>query len=333
MFSSSIFSSLGTVSGATQAAIFMIIILALIIIIKITKMPLLKLISNLIKSLIRFFGRAINKKEESYHRDLAIGKINSKRKTYKFYNFLNDLLIDLNLIQYGISPYELLFIVSILTLAVVSILCRMIFGTFLIAIIMFPIALVGVFCIMYTKANIAHDQRIESVIEAENIICNNIKIGVVAAVRDSMNVLPKNIRPYFKEFLDNVEQQNYHIKTALQELNAKLGSVADDFIKKCIVFELEEEHGIAGMFQDIVEVNNINMEMRTEMKRAFEEVTFNFKIGAGMIFTFLAAVLIIFPEVRNWYFTTTLGAVVIALDILILIMEYVIITYLRAKEL
>ena len=32
------------------------------------------------------------------------------------------------------------------------------------------------------------------------------------------------------------------------ELNAQLGSVADDFIKKCIVFEMEEEHGIAGMF-------------------------------------------------------------------------------------
>jgi hypothetical protein len=200
-------------------------------------------------------------------------------------------------------------------------------------IIMGPIVLVGVFCVMYTRANVAHDTRIEAVIEAENIICNNIKVGVVVAVRDSLDVLPKTVRQDFKDFVDNMEQKNYHIKTALLELNAKLGSVADDFIKKCIVFELEEEHGIAGMFQDIVEINNINMEMRTTMKRKFEEVKTEFIIGAAMIFVFLIGVLAIFPNVRDFYFHNGLGQVIIAADVLLLIIEFVYITYLRAQEL
>lgn len=333
MFKESIFSSLGTNGGATSAAIFMLVILCVMLLIRITQLPLLQLAIKFINFVLRFFGKFINKQEENYHRDLAIGKIDAKRKTYKLYNFLNELIIDLGLLKTGVTPYELLFIVTVLTFVVTTILCKIVFGTVFMAIVMFPVALIGVFCVMYTRANLAHDQRIENVIEAENIICNNIKVGVVVAVRESLDVIPKEIRPEFKDFIDNIEQQNYHIRTALLELNAHLGSVADDFIKKCIVFEMEEEHGIAGMFSDIVEINNINLEMRTEMKRQFEEVTTQFKIGALMIFAFLGGVLAIFPQVRNFYFTSWIGQLIIAVDVLILILEYVYITYLRAQEL
>lgn len=333
MFGNSIFSSLGTNGGATSAAIFMIVILSILLLIKISNLPFFKLVLRFINFLLSIFGKFINKQEENYHRDLAIGKIDEKRKTYKLYNFLNELIIDLGLVRTGVTPYELLFIVCTLTFIVTAILCKIVFGSFLMTIVMFPVVIIGVFCVMYTKANLAHDQRIENVIEAENIICNNIKVGVVVAVRDSLDVLPKEIRPDFKDFIDNIEQQNYHIKTALLELNAHLGSVADDFIKKCIVFEMEEEHGIAGMFQDIVEINNINLEMRTEMKRKFEEVKSEFKIGATMIFAFLGGVLAIFPNVREFYFSTWVGQLIIAIDVLLLILEYVYITYLRAQEL
>lgn len=333
MFGNSIFSSLGTNGGATSAAIFMIVLLSILLLIKISNLPFFKLILSFINFLLSIFGKFINKQEENYHRDLAIGKIDEKRKTYKLYNFLNELIIDLGLIRTGVTPYELLFIVCTLTFIVTAILCKIVFDSFLMTIVMFPVVIIGVFCVMYTKANLAHDQRIENVIEAENIICNNIKVGVVVAVRDSLDVLPKEIRPDFKDFIDNIEQQNYHIKTALLELNAHLGSVADDFIKKCIVFEMEEEHGIAGMFQDIVEINNINLEMRTEMKRKFEEVKSEFKIGATMIFAFLGGVLAIFPNVREFYFSTWIGQLIIAIDVLLLILEYVYITYLRAQEL
>lgn len=333
MFGNSIFSSLGTNGGATSAAIFMIVILSILLLIRISNLPFIRLILNFFNFLLNTFGKFINKQEENYHRDLAIGKIDEKRKTYKLYNFLNDLIIDLGLIRTGVTPYELLFIVCVLTFMTTGVLCKIIFGTFIMTIVMYPVVLIGVFCVMYTKANLAHDQRIENVIEAENIICNNIKVGVVVAVRDSLDVLPKEIRPDFKDFIDNIEQQNYHIKTALLELNAHLGSVADDFIKKCIVFEMEEEHGIAGMFSDIVEINNINLEMRTEMKRKFEEVKSEFKIGATMIFAFLAGVLFVFPTVKDFYFHNWIGQLIIAIDILLLILEYVYLTYLRAQEL
>lgn len=330
---SSILAPLQTAEGAVNMTIVFLIIGALLLISSILKLPIIQILHNLFLKIIRMIGKIINKKERAYHRDLEIGKITEKRTSYKLYNFLSELIIDLDLAYSGITPYELLTLTVFLTLLAVGIICQLLFSNIFMIIFLGPICIVGVFAVMYTKANVAHDTRIESVIEAENIICNNIKVGVVVAVRDSLDTLPKSVKPYFKDFVDNVEQKNYHIKTALLELNARLGSVADDFIKKCIVFELEEEHGIAGMFADIVEINNINMEMRVQMKRKFEEVKTDFIIGASGIFAFLGGVIAIFANVREFYFTTWIGQLILAIDILLLVLEFVYITYLRAQEL
>lgn len=333
MFDSSIFSNLNDAGAASSLTIFMLVIAAILAMMNITHLKLIELLHKLLKFLIKIFGKFINKSEQKYHRDIQIGKINEKRTKVKLYKFLSELIIDLNMEPSGITPYELLALTVLIVAVVTLIVCQLLFGNMLMALIFIPIILIGTFCIMYTKANVAHDTRIEAVLEAENIICNNIKVGVLVAVRESLDVLPKSVKPYFKDFVDNIEQKNYHIKTALMELNSKLGGVADDFIKKCIVFEMEEEHGIAGMFADVVEINNINMEMRTNMKRKFEEVKHDFIIGAVMIFAFLGGVLAIYPNVRDFYLKNGIGQIILGVDALLLIIEFVYITYLRAKEL
>mgnify|MGYP004636257715 CR=1 FL=1 len=329
----SIFHYLGSTNGAVTAATISIIILCIIIVVNITGLNIFQILMRVIGMISKTFSGFINRRETNYHRDLEIGKINEKRNRVKIYRFLNDLTIDLGLKQQGATPYEFLFIVSILTAVGNIILTQLLFGSVVMAFLLFPIVLCGVICVLYTRANIAHDRRIEAIIEAENIICNNITAGVLVAVKNSINVIPSEVRGEFRDFVDNVESKNFHIRTALLELNNNLGSVADDFIKKCIVFETEEEHGIAGMFKDIVEVNNIKMEMRIEMKRRFEEVRHSFIIGAAMIFIFLGGVIGIFEDVRAFYFNTPLGQIIIAIDLLLLIVEFVYITYLRAQEL
>ena len=81
------------------------------------------------------------------------------------------------------------------------------------------------------------------------------------------------------------------------------------------------------------EINNIKMQIRIEMKRRFEQVMNEFKIGASMIFVFLGGVLAIYPDVREMYFKTVIGQFILCVDFLIIIAEFVYITYLRAKEL
>mgnify|MGYP001019991504 CR=1 FL=1 len=328
----SILTYLNTSKGATTVTLSVLIVMAIVVIASIIDKSSFEVLQKVFNTLIRISGKFIGRRELNYNRDLEIGKINEKMTRVKIYRFLNDLIIDLDLKRRGATPYQFLFVCIVASFMITVVLCQILFGSLWMIIVMFPIVFAGFMCIMYTKANVSHDTRIENVIESENIICNNIKDGVVVAIRNCINVIPIQIRGDYENFLDNIEHKNYHIRTALMELNQHLGSVSDDFIKKCIVFETEEEHGIVGMFQDVVEINNIKMEMRTEMKRKFEEVTTDFIIGASMIFLFLGAVLAIYKDVAHFYLKTPVGQVIIALDALIMIGEFVYITYLRAKE-
>ena len=320
-------------SGAVNIAIIGFILILLITLAKIMHVDLLKFGLEIIRKFVSLSSKSIYNKEQRYHRDLAVGKINEKTKRVAIYRFLNDLIIDLGLKKRGATPYEFLAFILVLSALVSLVGCELLLGSFLLGIVMFPIIFAAIMCGLYTKANIAHDTRIEAVIESENIISNNIKDGVMVAVRNSIDLMPTVVKSEFRDFLDNIEHKNYHIRTALLELNNNLGSVSDDFIKKCIVFEMEEEHGVAGMFRDVVEINNIKTELRNDMKHKFEEVSAEFIIGALMIFAFLFGVLVIYPDIRDFYLTNIIGNLILGVDFLILIAEFVYITYLRAKDL
>ena len=320
-------------SGAVNIAIIGFILILLITLAKIMHVDLLKFGLAIIRKFVSLSSKSIYNKEQRYHRDLAVGKINEKTKRVAIYRFLNDLIIDLGLKKRGATPYEFLAFILVLSALVSLVGCELLLGSFLLGIVMFPIIFAAIMCGLYTKANIAHDTRIEAVIESENIISNNIKDGVMVAVRNSIDLMPTVVKSEFRDFLDNIEHKNYHIRTALLELNNNLGSVSDDFIKKCIVFEMEEEHGVAGMFRDVVEINNIKTELRNDMKHKFEEVSAEFIIGALMIFAFLFGVLVIYPDIRDFYLKNIIGNLILGVDFLILIAEFVYITYLRAKDL
>jgi len=329
-----ILSVFSTMKGsATIAFIFLGILLFYLIGIKIYKLNVKKWLTNLGNYFIRVISNFLKKRELQYHRDLAIGKINEKNSRVRFYRFLNNLIIDLELKSKGFTPYSFLFVVVSLTFIGSVTFSEVVFNNFIMGIMLFPIILIGVLCLLYTSANIRHDARIEAIIEAENIISNNIKDGVVVAIRNNINLINSLVRPQFIDFLDNIDHKNYHVKTALLELNNNLGSVADDFIKKCIVFEMEEEHGIAGMFQDVIEINNIKTELRNEMKRRFEDIMVDFISSIVLIAIFLGGVLYFYPDVRNFYLHNIIGQIVIGLDMLIIISVFVLITMLRAKEL
>lgn len=317
--------------GIVTVAILAIISLALYIMVFVLKIRITAIIQKLCSGSVKAIGKGIRKREDKFSRDYEIGLITKKRVKYKSYQFLNDLTIDLGLKIQGITPYEFLFIILVVSLMLSLSFGILVFGSLLLGVLAFPIVGAGVLCAAYTKANIAHDARIEAVIEAENIISNNINDGVIVAVKQTIDSLPKEVKIEFKDFLNNIEDNTY-IVTALLDLNNKLGTISDDFIQKCIKLMTDEEHGTAGIFQDVIELNNIKSQLRLSMKKSFEVVVTDFVISTFMILSFLIGVLWIYPVVRNFYFTTLVGQLIILADILILIGEFVYITLLRAQD-
>lgn len=321
-----------SVNMAVAVSVIVIISLAVLVITRIYRISTWDMMSKVSNWLGKVVGKRILYSENNYHRNLEIGVYTNKSKKTRNYKFLNDLIIDLGLRRRGATPYSFLFIMIVVSLVLSVLLTQVLFGNVIIGLVISPIMFAFNLCVVYTKANLEHDSRIESVIEAENIISNSISEGVIVAIRDNIDVIPEKIRGSYIDFIDNINQNNYHTVKALRELNRDLGSVSDDFIRKCIVFNEEEEHGMDGMFQDVVEINNIRMENRNEMKRQFEIVTTNFIISTSMIVLFLAGVILLYDNVAKFYFTTLIGQIILSIDMLILVLEFVYITYLRAKD-
>lgn len=329
----SLIKTVATSKGAVGIAIISVIFLSSILLRQYAGVSLVGFVRKGISKFAYIVGKGVSKKEKQYHRDIEIGKLNNKARRVKIYRFMKDLIVDLNLDYTGITPYELVWFIATGSLILSWIVSSLFFTTTVIMILVYPICLGGVTCLMYTKANIAHENRIGAVIDSENIICNNISNGVLVAVKQNINIIPEETRPYFRDFIDNVEIKNYHIKTALLELNSQLGPMSDDFIKKCIAFELKEERGLGDMFQDVIEINNIKKDLRIEMKHELEAKVNEIRISTVLITVFLFVILAIYPMVRSLYFNTIGGNVLIVIDIFLLIVVYVITTIVRATEL
>ena len=283
---------------------------------------------NIAKLSMKGAGRLVRKKEKEFSRDVETGKI---RKA-TFYRFLNDLVIDLGLKRLGMTPYMMLFMVIVISFIFGMLLSQIMFGNWLWTIILFPISAVVIVCGMYTKANIEHDRRIDDIIEVESLISNTIRNGVVVAVRENLSLIPERVRDDYAQFLYDINEHNYHIKTALMSLADRLGSSSESFIRKCITFETNEESGLEDSFKDTVLINNIRMQQRIEMRKTFENIAKQFAISVIMIFVFLRGVIAAYPFVRNFYFTNFFGQLLIIIDMLLVIGEFVYITYLRAKN-
>lgn len=329
----SINKALTTTSGVTVSALLIIALAALFYIFYILKFRPGDWLTGLAKLILKITGKNINKAERDYERNLEIGRYKQKSIRVKVYKFLNDLTIDLDLKSSGYTPYTLLFFIVAVSVVIAFIVSNIVFRNLWLFIFAFPIVFAAISCFLYTRANIAHDSRIDDVIASENIISNNVSKGVVVSIRMNLDSFPIKLQPVFREFVDSVETRNTHVRTALIELGSNLGSVSDDFIQKCITFELEEEHGLVGIFNDVVEVNSIKSEFRIYMKRKFEEVMFEFIMGLGMIFFFLGGIIALYPMLQKFYFVNIFGQILLLLDGLLIVAEFVYITYLRAQEL
>ena len=57
-----------------------------------------------------------------------------------------------------------------------------------------------------------------------------------------------------------------------------------------------------------------------------------FMVGAFMVSVFLIGAIAIYPELTYFYLHTTLGQFLICLDLVILLLEYVYVTKMKAKK-
>lgn len=132
-------------------------------------------------------------------------------------------------------------------------------------------------------------EKLESIMDAEDLICPLAREGVLVAIKKVMQsdeYIQSNIRIYFQQFIDNCEQNGYSFKQAITLLNKQLGSKFDNFTKKAIVFEYNERKGMADVFLDIVDENAVLREINARKERIFRKMNRGFLIKTFIIVIF-----------------------------------------------
>lgn len=283
-----------------------------------------------IRKLLKILFDAAQKRERQMLESVKSGR--KSKKTMSLYQWLyricNTLWGNRN-----ISPYVFLAVVTVAAVGSGTLVSVLLLGNILFAIIMIPVSEAAILAYYYTKANKRDRYRIKALLEAINTVSSNMKGGVVPAVHESLNSIDASVRYMFTDFLDAVEARNTHVITALNDLRRDMEPVGDDFIRKVITFEQGEERGLADVFKDVIEVNNMKIRMMQKQEAAFKKVEFDFKVSTLGIFGFLAGVLAIYGDVRQWYFGTGLGSLILVIDMVLLLAEYVYMVSLRARAL
>ena len=212
--------------------------------------------------------------------------VKSKENIFvKYNNMVEGLILDFNMPFTLESFTSILCILFAITVLIIVIFMKNITLSVVITVSIF----IGILTYFVMQSKSIKAERLENIMDAEDLICPLARGGVLVAIKkvmESDEYISPNIRPYFQQFIDNCENNGYSFKQAITLLNRQLGSKFDNFTKKAIVFEYNERKGMADIFLDIVDENAILREINTRKDRIFRKMNRDFIIKTVIIILF-----------------------------------------------
>ncbi|MBH5320053.1 hypothetical protein I6N90_19815 [Paenibacillus sp. GSMTC-2017] len=209
-----------------------------------------------------------------------------KENLYAKYNRLVEgLILDFNL------PFTLESFTSLLCIlfTVVALLIVVLMKSVTLSVVFTISIFVGMLTFFVMQSRSIKAERLENIMDAEDIICPLAREGVLVAIKkvmESDEYISANLRPYFQQFIDNCESNGYSFKQAIMLLNRQLGPKFDNFTKKAIVFEYNERKGMADIFLDIVDENAVLRELNSKKDRIFRRMNRDFMIKLFIVLLF-----------------------------------------------
>jgi len=175
--------------------------------------------------------------------------------------------------------------------------------------------MIALFTWFSLESRVRRAARAEAIADAEDAICPLARDGVLIAIKRVMETeeyIHRDIRPYFREFIDNCEMRGYSFRQAMWQLNRQLGSRFDNFAEKAIIFEYNERKGMADIFLDIVDENAVLREVNAKKEDLFKKMNRDFLMKTLLIILFFLYALTV-KEFRDFMLFTSAGKFINAL--------------------
>ncbi|TYQ16051.1 UNVERIFIED_CONTAM: hypothetical protein Cloal_2553 [Acetivibrio alkalicellulosi] len=168
---------------------------------------------------------------------------------------------------------------------------------------------VGILTYFVMQSKSIKAEKLENIMDAEDLICPLARDGVLVAIKkvmESEEYISPNIRPFFQQFIDNCESNGYSFKQAITLLNRQLGPKFDNFTKKAIVFEYNERKGMADVFLDIVDENAVLREINNRKDRIFRKMNRDYILKTAIIVLFFIYALSV-PDFKDFMIHNDIG--------------------------
>lgn len=253
-----------------------------------------------------------------------------KSKMYRYYTFLNEILLDLGWRQYGITVEGWTVIDAILT----GLVCFLIFGltrNILVSVYLFFIIFACSIAGMFSFSRYGSMLRKKKLIACENVLCGNISVGIIEAIEKNVSMVDPTLQPTLNRFVERVTLQNIELYKALQMMNQEMGKQFDDFCSKVYIYETENKPGMEDLFKYNVQHNAEVQESDRIAEVRFHAMNVNFFVCAGIVIGFMVLSMGAMPDVARVYMTTG-GQMLLAMYASILAGGYIYTQYLQSKE-
>jgi len=295
------------------------IILIIVIIMAIDFMFGFKIYNTISKRFEKSIENRIRSDRAKTYTRIKYSKIVAPKKNIltKYLMFVETIIIDLKL-GINVDNFNTLLIIMVGGLSAVY---YKITGDLILSILLAVATIVVLVSFLVQVSRVAVKQKVDKVMEAEDLICPLINNGVVNAIEKALPSIDESIRPYFERFLVQHKVQGYTIYEALDNLKYSLGNTSNGFIEKAKIFEYGERDGMVSIFMDVVDNNAIRREINAEKDYAFRTINRNLMYKITIVGVFGAYVMTD-DSVRNFLLVHDLGKLVLSLVIIMFAVIY-----------
>ncbi|MCL6605679.1 MAG: hypothetical protein K6T94_22685 [Paenibacillus sp.] len=235
--------------------------------------------------------------------------VRRKENVYAKYNrMVEGLILDFNM------PFTLESFTSMLCIcfAIVALLVILFMKSVTLSVLITISIFIGLLTFFVMQSRAIQAERLENIMDAEDVICPLAREGVLVAIKKVMEndeYISPGLRPYFRQFIDNCENNGYSFKQAIQLLNRQLGPKFDNFAKKAVIFEYNERKGMADIFLDIVDENAVLREINLKKETIFRKMNRNFMMKTAVIVLFFLYALTV-EDFRGFMLNTDTGKMI-----------------------
>lgn len=259
----------------------------------------------------RFIGKRIQKWHLNIERATSIKK---SSYTYRINNYLKDIIVNLDMSKDDVTPVGLLVFMFSVSFSF-SLFYATWSGEWMLALPAFGAIFYFVVVVFRFMSLIRYERKEAEIMDTEDLIAMDIKGGVYNAILRYKNSLHPNIKPFFEEFVDNVQNKGYGFKKAMQLLNDKLGNTFTDFAQKAILYEEKADKDMADIFSSVIEINRYKRTLRYESNQKFNSLRLEFIISVIIIAIYGLFSVWNDPFLANFFSVKFFGKLLLIIDI------------------